>query len=230
MSKRTAIITGAGGALASHLIKFCQQANWELALVAYDDAEATRLGKDYPGSIVVQANLADAEEASAALTNAVSQLGHVDCLFNIAGGFGMSGAIETRPEDLHAQLSINFLSAFNASRAVLPAMLEKGQGFVLGVGAAAAIDGGANMGAYAAAKAALVTWLKSLRQEVADKGVDVAIIYPMSAIDTPSNRHAMPDADPACWIDPDELAATIMHLATRSPRGRIHEARVYPPA
>lgn len=230
MTQRTAIITGAGGALASHLIRACQQADWKLALAAYDDAESERLNNDYPDSIVVQANLADADQASTALKNAVSKLGRVDCLFNIAGGFGMSSAADTRPEELQAQLSINFLSAFNASRAVLPAMLEHGQGFILGVGAAAAIDGGADMGAYAAAKAALVTWLKSLRQEVASQGVDVAIIYPMSAIDTPGNRHAMPDVDPASWVDPDELATTIMHLATRSARGRIHEARVYPPA
>lgn len=230
MTQSTAIITGAGGALASHLIKTCQQANWKLALAAYDDAEAKRLQNDYPDSVVVQANLADADQAAAAIKQAATQLGKVDYLFNIAGGFGMSSAIDTRPEDLDAQLSINFRSAFNASRAVLPGMLERGHGFILGVGAAAAVDGGANMGAYAAAKAALVTWLKSLRQEVASKGIDVAIVYPMAAIDTPGNRHAMPDADPDSWIDPDELAATIMHLATRSARGRILEARVYPRA
>ncbi len=230
MTHSTAIITGAGGALAGHLIKACQQADWKLALAAYDDAEAKRLHDDYPDSIVVQANLADAEQAAVAIKQAATQLGKVDYLFNVAGGFGMSSAIDTSPEDLDAQLSINFRSAFNASRAVLPGMLERGQGFILGIGAAAAIDGGGDMGAYAASKAALVTWLKSLRQEVASKGVDVAILYPMAAIDTPGNRHGMPDADPDSWIDPDELAATIMHLATRSSRGRILEARVYPRA
>ena len=40
----------------------------------------------------------------------------------------------------------------------------------------------------------------------------------------------MPDADPRSWIDPRELAATALHLATRGPRGRITEAKVYPPA
>lgn len=228
MSPRTAIITGAGGALASHLIRACQGAAWNLALAAYDDSEAQRLRHEHADCVIVQGDLADPERAAAALGQAVSELGTVDCLFNIAGGFDMADALDTRPEDLEAQLSINFRSAFNASRAVLPAMLDRGRGFILGVGAAAAIEGGAGMGAYASSKAALVAWLKSLRQEVAPKGVDVAIVYPMSAINTPGNRKAMPDADPADWIDADELATTMLHLATRSRSGRIDEVRVYP--
>ncbi|MGA7296992.1 MAG: SDR family oxidoreductase [Rhodanobacteraceae bacterium] len=230
MSQRTAIITGAGGALASHLIETFQHAGWKLALAAYDDSEAERLHQHHPDSLVVKADLADASSAHSAMEQASAALGQVDCLLNIAGGFGMSSAVNTSPDELENQLSINFRSAFNATRAVLPGMLERGRGFILGVGAAAAIDGGAGMGAYAASKAALITWLKSLRQEVAGKGVDVAIVYPMAAIDTPGNRKAMPGVDPDTWIDPDELAATIMHLATRSPRGRILESRVYPPA
>ncbi len=230
MSQRNAIITGAGGALASHLIETFRQAGWSLALAAFDDSEAERLRQQHPDSLVVKADLSDPASARSAMDQASEALGPVDCLLNIAGGFGMSNAIDTSPEELEHQLSINFRSAFNATRAVLPGMLDRGRGFILGVGAAAAIDGGAGMGAYAAAKAALVTWLKSLRQEVAGKGIDVAIVYPMAAIDTPGNRKAMPDVDPGSWIDPDELAATIMHLATRSPRGRILETQVYPSA
>jgi len=40
----------------------------------------------------------------------------------------------------------------------------------------------------------------------------------------------MPDVDPATWIEPEELAATMLHLASRGQRGQIREARVYPPA
>lgn len=230
MSSPTAIITGAGGNFADHLINACGEAGWKLGLTAFGDAEAETLRADHPNSVVVQADLADAGQAEAALGRAAGELGGVDCLFNIAGGFGMAGALETTPEDLEFQLSINFRSAFNATRALLPGMLERQRGFVLGVGAAAAIDGGAGVGAYAAAKGALVTWLKSVHQEVADKGVQVGIVYPMSAIDTPGNREAMPDVDPNSWVDPQELASTMLYLATRSARGRIPEARVYPPA
>lgn len=230
MSSRNAIITGADGNFAGHLIDTCSQAGWKLGLTAFTQADAERLRAEHPDAVVVQADLADPAQAEAALDRAVTELGGIDCLFNIAGGFGMASALDTRPQDLEHQLSINFRSAVNATRAVLPSMIEAGRGFVLGVGAAAAIDGGGDMGAYAAAKAALVAWLKSLRQEVAGRGVDVSIVYPMSAIDTPGNRAAMPDVDPNTWVDPTELASTMMYLATRSPRGRILESKVYPPA
>ncbi|HET8897885.1 MAG TPA: SDR family oxidoreductase [Rhodanobacteraceae bacterium] len=231
MSKPSAIITGAGGAIAGHLVRACAAAGWQLALIAYDEREETRLIADHPHAHVVRGNLADASAAASTMQAAIASLGAApNALFNIAGGFDMADAVATTPEQLEAQLSINLRTAFNATRAVLPGMLERGSGFVLGVGAAAAIDGGASVGAYAASKAALVTWLKSLRAEVASNGVEVGIVYPMGAVDTPGNRAAMPKSDPSRWIDPDELAVTMLHLATRSARGRVLEARVYPPA
>lgn len=230
MSTPTAIVTGAGGAIATSFRQTLGEAGWKLGLVAFDQAEETRLRSAHPGFPVATGNLADSKAAQEVMGKLISELGSVDALFNVAGGFAMTDAIDTSDADLAAQFDINFHTAFHATRAVLPTMLSAGSGFVLGVGAAAAIDGGAGMGAYAASKAALVAWLKSLRGEVATKGVDVAILYPMAAVDTAGNRAAMPDADPASWIDPAELAATALHLATRSPRGRMFEAQVFPPA
>lgn len=230
MSTQAAIITGASGALGGELLRAGAAAGWRLGLVAHGEAGAARLRAAAPGAAVARADLADAEAARAALAGLDAQLGGVDALFNIAGGFAMADALDTSPEALEAQLAINFRSAVNASRALLPGMLERGRGFILGVGAAAALDGGAGVGAYAASKAALVTWLKSLRAEVAPRGVSVAILYPMGAIDTPGNRAAMPQADPQAWIDPAALVETMLFLAARPPRGRLLEARVHPPA
>lgn len=229
MLKQTVIITGAGGGVARHVANAFEQADWQLGLIAYDDAERERALAAHPNSAIAVGNLADAHSANTAMAEIVKRVGAPQALLNIAGGFGMASAVETTPDTLEAQLSINLRTAFNATRALLPGMLERGNGFILGVGTAAALEGGASMGAYAASKAALIAWLKSLRAEVAPKGVDVSILYPMAAVDTPGNRSAMPDTDPAQWIDPQELAATIMHLATRSSSGRILEARVYPP-
>lgn len=229
MSQQTVIVTGAGGAIATHAIDAFRQAGWKLALIAFNDAERTRLHEKYSDACIVQANLADDADARRAIGEAIEQCGKIDALLNIAGGFDMSGAAETTPAQLEAQLDINLRTVFNATRAVLPHMLGNGGGFVLGVGAAAAINGGASMGPYAAAKAAMIAWLKSMHAELAPRGIEIGIVYPMAAVDTAGNRAAIPAADPASWIDPDELAATMLHLATRGSRGRIREVRVYPP-
>jgi len=229
MSK-TAIVTGAGGAIAAHVITAFDKAGWKLALLAFDDAERERLAGHHADACVVQANLADDADAKRAIDAAAGQCGKIDALLNIAGGFDMSGAAETTPAQLEAQLDINLRTAFNATRAVLPHMLDNGGGFVLGVGAGQAIDGGASCGTYAAAKAAMIAWMKSMHAELAPRGIEMGIVYPMGAVDTAGNRGAMPDVDPSTWIDPAELAATMLHLASRGARGHVREARVYPPA
>ena len=70
--------------------------------------------------------------------------------------------------------------------------------------------------------------LHSLDAELHGKGVRVAIVYPMGAVDTPANRRDMPDFDPAGYIDPDEIAETIVFAATRGPRARLRELPVWP--
>ncbi|MDA3914055.1 SDR family oxidoreductase [Oleiagrimonas sp.] len=230
MSQPTAIITGAGGAIAGYIIEAFAEAGWKLGLIAYSENESQRAKQTCADAAVAVANLANEDAARTAIGDLEKQLGHADALLNIAGGFDMSSATDTSMAQLEAQMDINLRTAFNATRAVLPGMLENGHGLILGVGAAAAIDGGASMGPYAASKAALITWLKSVHAEVAPQGVDVAILYPMAAVDTPGNRHAMPDVDPQTWIDPRELAASALHLATRGARGRMLEAKVYAPA
>ncbi len=230
MPQSTAIITGAGGAIAAHVIDAFQQAGWKLALVAHNDDEHARLAKQHDDACVVKADLANDADAKRAVQDTIASCGTVDALLNIAGGFDMSGAIDTTPDQLEAQLDINLRTAFNTTRAVLPHMLDNGHGFILGVGAGQAIDGGASAGTYAAAKAALIAWMKSMHAELRSRGIDMAIVYPMGAVDTAGNRDAMPDVDPATWIDPAELATTMLHLATRGKRGQIREARVFPPA
>jgi hypothetical protein len=55
------------------------------------------------------------------------------------------------------------------------------------------------------------------------------VVYPMGTVDTPANRKDMPNADPNTWIDPVEIGAAFVHMATRSARGRVLEMQVFPP-
>jgi hypothetical protein len=51
----------------------------------------------------------------------------------------------------------------------------------------------------------------------------------MGSVDTPANRRAEPGVDPATWIDPREIADTLLHAAMRGPRGRLLELAIHPP-
>lgn len=227
---RTVAITGAGGALAEAVIKVFDDEGWQLALFAHGAKTKARLEQTHANSLVVQADLSEQAPTESAVQNILTKYGHIDALLNIAGGFAMSRASETSLDDLEKQLTINLKTAFNTTKAVLPGMLERGEGHIVGVGAKPAQGGAAKMGPYAASKAALVTYLESVRAEVAPKGVWVSLLYPMGTIDTPANRESMPNTDPDIWIDPKELAESMLHLVTRGNRGRIQELRVYPPS
>jgi NAD(P)-dependent dehydrogenase (short-subunit alcohol dehydrogenase family) len=222
-------ITGAGGAVGEKTIEVFNKAGWKLALFAHSDDEKLRLEQTHPDAFVTKADLGRDDQAQQAVKEAIAKVGHIDALLNIAGGFSLNPALETSSDDLKKQLAINLWTTFNTTRAVLPSMVERGQGFIVGVGAGAAVNGGSKLGPYAASKAAMIAYLKSVQAEVGKQGVGVAVIYPMGSIDTPSNRKSMPDADPTTWIDPTELAETMLYLVNRSSRGRIREVMVYPP-
>lgn len=222
-------ITGAGGAVSEKTIEVFKNAGWRLALFAHSDDEKSRLEQTHKNAFVTVADLGRDDEAKRAVNEALEKFGQIDALLNIAGGFSLNSALETSSDDLKKQLAINLWTTFNTTRAVLPSMVERGQGFIIGVGAGAAISGGSKLGPYAASKAAMVAYLKSVQAEVSKQGIGVAVVYPMGSIDTPSNRKSMPDANPEKWIDPMELAETMLYLVSRSSKGRIREVMVYPP-
>lgn len=84
---------------------------------------------------------------------------------------------------------------------------------------------GAGMTAYTASKTGVVALTQALAQEVADQGILVNAVAP-SIMDTPQNRQAMPKANHDAWPKVEEVAATILFLA--SPENRVTRGAVVP--
>ncbi len=227
---KTALVTGASGALAASVIDAFSSAGWQLALFAYSEEGKAQLAARYPESLVVRADLRKSEEAQAAVQIALERYGTLDAVLNLAGGFSMTSALELTVSDVEKQLALNLNTAVNATQAALPHLLARGEGFIAAIAAAAARDGGAKTAPYAAAKAALAGYLKSLAKELEPQGIGVTVVYPMGALDTPANRQSMPKADPSSWIDPEDVARGLLFAAQQSPRGRVRELVIYPPS
>jgi NAD(P)-dependent dehydrogenase (short-subunit alcohol dehydrogenase family) len=145
------------------------------------------------------------------------RFGGIDALVNVAGGFRWEllrdGEVETWDE-LYA---INLRTAVVACKAALPALLERGRGRIINVGAGAAARAAAGMGAYAASKSGVERLTESLAAELRDRGVTVNAVLP-GIIDTPRNRADMPDADFARWVAPEAIADVIVFLASDAAR------------
>jgi NAD(P)-dependent dehydrogenase (short-subunit alcohol dehydrogenase family) len=158
----------------------------------------------------------DARRAAAEVARSVSR--DIDALVNLAGGFGMSGAIdESDPAVLQKMLTINLLTAYNASRAFLP-MLRVHRGAVVYFASASVLPGGgslARMSAYGASKAAVVALMRSVADDENDSGVRANAIAP-TAIRTADNLRTMGEEER--YVEREEIAETVMFLCSEAAR------------
>lgn len=230
MNERTVVITGAAGAIGAVVARRFAEAGWQLGLIDYGDDRAASLREDFPDAHVASADLTDFNAAQDAIAAIQDHGGPVDALLNIAGGFAMQPAHDATDDDLAKMHKLNVVTLFNATRAALPSMQERGNGFILGVSAAAALDGAGGAALYAAGKAAVAAYLKSLHAELHSDGIRTSVVYPMGMVDTEANRQAMPDGDPQTWISRDEIAESMLHLANRSARGHVRELKIFAPS
>ena len=153
------------------------------------------------------------------------RFGRIDVLCNIAGGFRMGAPVHETPDaDWDFLFGLNARSVLHTARAVVPGMIEAGGGKIVNVGAFAAQNGVASMGAYCASKSAVIRLTEAMAAELREKSINVNCVLP-TIIDTPENRAAMPDADPGRWVSPEALAEVIVFLASDGARA-IHGAAI----
>jgi NAD(P)-dependent dehydrogenase (short-subunit alcohol dehydrogenase family) len=129
---------------------------------------------------------------------------------------------------LMQQVDMNFVTAFLCCRAAVNAMTRGGGGGrIVNVATRPALEwrAGAGMVAYTASKAAVAALTVALAEEVVKAGILVNAVAP-STMDTAANRKSMPKADHAAWPKVEEVAATILFLA--SPENRVTRGAVVP--
>jgi NAD(P)-dependent dehydrogenase (short-subunit alcohol dehydrogenase family) len=172
--------------------------------------------------LTVTGNLAD-EVAITGLYNGIAALW---ASIHIAGGFAAGPLTETSVATIRQQIDMNLVSCILCCRAAIKAMAGGG-GRIVNVAARPALEwrSGAGMTAYTASKAAVAAFTAALAEEVAKAGILVNAVAP-SIMDTPANRQAMPKADFALWPKLEEVAATIVFLA--SPDNRVTRGGIVP--
>ena len=142
------------------------------------------------------ADAADLEDFSALVAELNQAAGRLEVLVNVAGTFKVTDFAGSTPADWSEMISANLLTALVACRSVLPAMLEAGSGAIVNFASTAGEYGSIRpAAAYAAAKAGVIGFTKSLAREVSPMGVRVNAISP-GPIDTPALK-AVTDAERA---------------------------------
>lgn len=218
----TVMITGAAGALGQAVSAHFAGVGARRVLLDRGDAWRADAGAD---ALAISTDLLDPASVAAAVGQALERCGRIDAVCAIAGGFAMGPAVhETSADDWQRMQDINVGTLLNTIRAVVPPMLAAGGGRIVTVGAIGALHGGARMAAYSAAKGAVIRVTEAMSDELREHGINVNCVLP-SIIDTAANRAAMPDADPALWVAPRDLASVVGFLCSDAARA-IHGAAI----
>lgn len=136
---------------------------------------------DLPEELFVAADLTTAEGCAAFATAACERLGEIDILVNMLGGSSApaGGFAVLSDDEWTKELNLNLMPAVRLDRALLPAMINRGSGVIIHVTSIQrTLPLPQSTTAYAAAKAALSTYSKSLSKEVSPKGVRVVRVSP----------------------------------------------------
>ncbi len=221
---KNVIITGASGNLGRVTVeKFAREGYRIIATVTP--------GKTLPFHVpdnmeTVEADLTNEKAVESVIAAITSKYNIIDAALLLVGGYASGGICETDNALLQEMISVNFKTAYFASRFIFPHMLQQETGGrIVFVGSRAALKPveGKNSIAYALSKSLIFNLAEILNAEGSKRNVTSSVVIP-STIDTPINRQSMPDADFNRWVKPEEIAdamALICAEENKSWRGTV---------
>jgi len=215
--QRRVLITGASGALGGSVVRrFLAGGERVLAVHGRNPgdlaglAPADRLAvRQVDMGSTAEVERLFAEELAAETAPVVAHL---------VGAFRYGRLGELSDEDWSYLMRVNLDSTFRVARECARCFERAGGGALVVVASPAALLGEAGVAAYAAAKAGTLRLVESLAREVAPFGGRANAVLP-GTMDTPANRLAMPDADPAKWVSTKAVAEVIYYLGTPAAAG-----------
>lgn len=215
--QRVVAITGGFGTLGRAVGDAFAADGWKVALLDRASApDASALDEQDTQWRLGGVDLTDLGSARTAMSSIVERFGSLNALINVAGGFRWETLEDSDLDAWDLMYQMNVRTAATASRAALDLIGAAPQGGrIVNIGAGAALRAGAGMGAYAASKAGVLRLTEALADELKDQGITVNAILP-GIIDTPQNRKDMPDADFSRWVQPADIAAVILFLASQA--------------
>jgi NAD(P)-dependent dehydrogenase (short-subunit alcohol dehydrogenase family) len=208
------LITGASGALGASVVRrFLAAGDRVLAVDAVARDEGVPGGTAAPPDRLAhrRVDLTSTAEVERLFADELAD-GPAPTVAHLVGGFRYGRLRDLGDADWTWLLQVNLETTFRVARACARAF-ERAGGSLVVVSSPAALLGEAGVGAYAAAKAGTLRLVESLARELAPCGGRANAVLP-GTMDTPANRRAMPDADPAGWVRTEAVAEVIYYLST----------------
>ena len=226
---KVALIAGGTGALGRAVSEAFAHEGARVLVTYRQQPEFDRFVSQWKGSrdslIGVMLDATDETAVALMLKHVLANTGSVDILVNTIGGYhGGKQLWEEDPSSYEQMMSLNLKAGFVLARAVIPAMIRQGRGWIVNVASRAGYGKSPGAALYSASKAGALALFDSLAEDVKSYPISVNSVVP-SIFDTPANRQAMPGANYAIWPKPEEIAEVILFLCSQQAR-IIHGAAI----
>ncbi|MFD0761480.1 SDR family NAD(P)-dependent oxidoreductase [Lutibacter aestuarii] len=241
MNSKTAFITGATSGIGKATAEIFAKNNMNLILCGRRQDRLNEL-KEQLGKltkvITLQFDVRDKEAIFKAINSLPTEFKTIDILINNAGNaHGFSTLQDGNMDDWDAMIDINVKGLLYVSKAILPQMVERNQGFVINIGSIAGKEVYPNGNVYCASKYAVNALNKAMRLDLNKHNIRVAAIHP-GAVETEfSEVRFKGDAERAKNVyagykalQPEDIAEIIYFVVTRPAHVNIEDLIVYPTA
>jgi 3-oxoacyl-[acyl-carrier protein] reductase len=224
IENKIAIVTGGGGGIGGAIAQRFAREGAKVAVVDVDGEAAkncaekiTAAGSD---AIALVADVTNKQSVTDMIKAALDRWSRIDVLVNVAGGADRKLVVDMTAADWDCILDMNLKSVFLCSQAVLPTMLKQKHGKIVNISSIYGFTGNATRSSYAAAKAGVAAFTKSLALEHATDGLNVNAIAP-GRIATPRVRGHYSDEAWAAAVaqipmartgTPEEIASAALFL------------------
>jgi 3-oxoacyl-[acyl-carrier protein] reductase len=227
LADRVILVTGASRGIGAAISLACAEAGADVAVGYLDGAEgaaatvqAVRDRGRRAGAF--GADVRDQDQVEAMVEAVLDRFGRIDGLVNNAGVMPESRVLDMTLQEWKHVIDVDLTGAFVCSRAVLPGMLERGNGSIVMIASRLGQIGFAGVAHYAAAKAGLLGLVKSLAKEVGPEGIRVNAVAPgvtvtdmtTDIVEGEVGRRRLAELPAGRFATPAEVAASVVFLLT----------------
>lgn len=205
-------ITGASSGFGRALAEAVVACGERVAVAARRSKALAELVALAPDRVLaVPLDVTDADARRSAVSAVLARFGRIDVVANIAGRGSLGAVEEFSPQQLRAQMEINFFAAAELTREVLPAMRAQGSGHVLNLTSVGGLISIGGFGAYCASKFALEAWSEALADEVKGFGIKVTLVEPGNFRTEFAGDVNLRPSTPQCGRSGDDHSHGVIH-------------------
>ncbi|MCA8921434.1 MAG: 3-oxoacyl-[acyl-carrier-protein] reductase [Planctomycetes bacterium] len=179
---RVALVTGASRGIGRAIALAFAEEGADVALVATNEALLASAAEEVQGmgrrALALRVDLADAESIKDAVESAKKELGGLDIVVNNAGITADQLLLRHKDEDWDRVMQVNLGGAFRVTKAAARYLMKSKAGRVINISSVVGLTGNPGQSSYAASKAGLIGFSKSVAKELASRGVTVNVIAP----------------------------------------------------